>query len=91
MDKDVVHVCSGIVVRKRNEIGSLVVMQMDLESVIHNEANQKNKYLVLTIYMESRKMVQGSTICRVVTEISPGISLEGMMLKLKLQYLGHLM
>ena len=24
-------------------------------------------------------------------EISPGISLEGMMLKLKLQYLGHLM
>ena len=26
-----------------------------------------------------------------VKEISPGISLEGMMLKLKLQYLGHLM
>ena len=27
----------------------------------------------------------------IVKEISPGISLEGMMLKLKLQYLGHLM
>ena len=27
----------------------------------------------------------------IVTEISPGISLEGMMLKLKLQYLDHLM
>ena len=26
-----------------------------------------------------------------LTEISPGISLEGMMLKLKLQYFGHLM
>ena len=26
-----------------------------------------------------------------VKEISPGISLEGMMLKLKLQYFGHLM
>ena len=26
-----------------------------------------------------------------ITEISPGISLEGMMLKLKLQYFGHLM
>ena len=26
-----------------------------------------------------------------ILEISPGISLEGMMLKLKLQYLGHLM
>ena len=27
----------------------------------------------------------------IVREISPGISLEGMMLKLKLQYFGHLM
>ena len=27
----------------------------------------------------------------ILTEISPGISLEGMMLKLKLQYFGHLM
>ena len=27
----------------------------------------------------------------IVKEISPGLSLEGMMLKLKLQYLGHLM
>ena len=27
----------------------------------------------------------------ILREISPGISLEGMMLKLKLQYLGHLM
>ena len=27
----------------------------------------------------------------IMKEISPGISLEGMMLKLKLQYLGHLM
>ena len=27
----------------------------------------------------------------IVKEISPGISLEGMMLKLKVQYLGHLM
>ena len=27
----------------------------------------------------------------IIKEISPGISLEGMMLKLKLQYFGHLM
>ena len=27
----------------------------------------------------------------ILKELSPGISLEGMMLKLKLQYLGHLM
>ena len=29
--------------------------------------------------------------CRIDEEISPGCSLEGMMLKLKLQYSGHLM
>ena len=30
-------------------------------------------------------------ICAILKEISPGISLEGMMLKLKLQYFGHLL
>ena len=60
---------NGILDRKRNEIGPFVVMWMDLESVIHNEVNQKNKYHVVTIYMESRKMVQGSTICGAVTEM----------------------
>ena len=29
--------------------------------------------------------------CNILKEISPGISLEGIMLKLKLQYFGHLM
>ena len=33
----------------------------------------------------------GSLLSRILKEISPGISLEGMMLKLKLQYFGHLM
>ena len=36
----------------------------------------------------ARRSNHGKSILR---EISPGISLEGMMLKLKLQYLGHLM
>ena len=31
------------------------------------------------------------TLLNILKEISPGISLEGMMLKLKLQYSGHLM
>ena len=31
------------------------------------------------------------SIQSILKEISPGISLEGMMLKLKLQYFGHLM
>ena len=36
-------------------------------------------------------MIQGYIERINLTEISPGISLEGMMLKLKLQYFGHLM
>ena len=36
--------------------------------------------------MDSRRSNQS-----ILTEISPGISLDGMMLKLKLQYFGHLM
>jgi len=33
----------------------------------------------------------GETVVDLLKEISPGISLEGMMLKLKLQYFGHLL
>ena len=45
----------------------------------------------------SRRMWSGCRLCQVhsfqsiLKEISPGCSLEGMMLKLKLQYFGHLM
>ena len=38
--------------------------------------------------MVLEKTLESSLACK---EISPGISLEGMMLKLKLQYFGHLM
>ena len=37
------------------------------------------------------KEIQPAQIQPGLKEISPGISLEGMMLKLKLQYFGHLM
>ena len=40
----------------------------------------------LTIPWTARRSIQS-----ILKEISPGISLEGMMLKLKLQYFGHLM
>ena len=40
--------------------------------------------------LEGTSMVQTSNQS-ILKEISPGISLEGMMLKLKLQYFGHLM
>ena len=38
--------------------------------------------------MVLEKTLEGPLDCK---EINPGISLEGMMLKLKLQYFGHLM
>ena len=47
-----------------------------------------NTVFVLRIYL---KCLQFSSLLIILKEISPGISLEGMMLKLKLQYFGHLM
>ena len=46
--------------------------------------------------MDMKRYVIDVLICivsnqSILKEISPGISLEGMMLKLKLQYFGHLM
>ena len=38
-----VHIYDGILVRERNEIGSIVVMWTDLESVIQSKVSQKNK------------------------------------------------
>ena len=43
----------------------------------------KQKFLFKINYRRSNQSI--------LKEISPGISLEGMMLKLKLQYFGHLM
>ena len=45
--------------------------------------------------MVLEKTLEGPLDCKeiqfILKEISPGITLEGMMLKLKLQYFGHLM
>ena len=43
------------------------------------------------IQYSSFRCLKGSLNQSILKEISPGISLEGMMLKLKLQYFGHLM
>ena len=50
MDKVVVHIYNGILAIKRNEIGSLVEMWMNLETIIQSEVSQKekNKYCILT-------------------------------------------
>ena len=50
MDKEeVVHIYNGILVIKRNEIGSFIEMWMDLETFIQSELSQKkeNKYHIL--------------------------------------------
>ena len=41
--------------------------------------------------LEKTLGLQGDPTSPILKEISPGISVEGMMLKLKLQYFGHLM
>ena len=50
MDKEaVVHIYNGILIdHKKNEIGSFVVMQMNLESVIQSEVSQKEKQILYT-------------------------------------------
>ena len=45
--------------------------------------------IFITASFEILKLVLGNR--SILKEISPGCSLEGMMLKLKLQYFGHLM
>ena len=42
---------------KRNTFESVLMRWMNLEPIIQNEVSQKDKYHILTIYMESRKMV----------------------------------
>ena len=50
---------------------------------------QKNIYFCFIDY--AKAFVWITINWKILKEISPGISLEGMMLKLKLQYFGHLM
>ena len=41
--------------------------------------------------MVLEKTLESPLDCKEIQPVNPGISLEGMMLKLKLQYFGHLM
>ena len=51
MDKDVVHIYSGVLVIKRNRIVPFIEMCIDLENVIQSEASQKekNKYRIMSL------------------------------------------
>ena len=54
------------------------------------------KYKISILAAHNRRLLRVPWTARrsnqsILKEISPGISLEGMMLKLKLQYFGHLM
>ena len=50
-----------------------------------------NIYFCFIDYAKAFDCVHHNKLWKILKEISPGISLEGMMLKLKLQYFGHLM
>ena len=52
---------------------------------------QANIYFCLIDYAKAFHCVDHSKLWKILKEISPGISLEGMMLKLKAHYFGHLM
>ena len=52
---------------------------------------QKNIYFCFIDYAKAFDCVDHNKWWKILKEISPGSSLEGMMLKLKLQYFGHLM
>ena len=65
----------------RNWINNLVNKQMSF-SVQHD---------IVYYHGQFKKSAEIFCILVCLKEISPGCSLEGMMLKLKLQYIGHLM
>ena len=55
MNKEDVHIHNGLLVIKRNEIGSFVEMWMNLESVIQSEIRKK-KILYINIHMWNLKI-----------------------------------
>ena len=89
---------------KIDDLGILLfeITWMDLESIMQSKISQleKDKYHIISLIygiFENKKLKlnQAWTARRsnqsILKEINPGCSLEGMILKLKLQYFGHLM
>ena len=71
----------------QNEAGQrLIEFCQENVLVIANTLFQQHQRRLLRVPWTARRSNQS-----ILKEISPGISLEGMMLKLKLQYFGHLM
>ena len=68
--------------QKRNNIRAIKQGPSSSSNGIHNNT----MYLLLRVPWTARRSNQS-----ILKEINPGCSLEGMMLKLKLQYFGHLM
>ena len=65
------------------------------ESILFTTETKRVKYLGINLPKETKDLYMENYKTRrsnqsILKEISPGISLEGMMLKLKLQYFGHL-
>ena len=69
--------------------------EMEKESVVHVKKAERRRFDAFELWCWRRLLRVPCTAKRsnqsILKEISPGISLEGMMLKLKLRYFGHLM
>ena len=66
--------------------GLLSGVQADVIWIISRNQHAFSEYLLLRVPWTARRSNHS-----ILKEISPGRSLEGMMLKLKLQYFGHLL
>ena len=74
---------------------SLIFLKLDLICMDLHQRNDSPKYTILGVFSNIKAIYAHWNIrlyidISILKEISPGISLEGMMLKLKLQYFGHL-
>ena len=88
---------------EKNEILPFVATWMDLENIILSKVSQRRTNMISLIHGRIdafelwcwRRLLRVPWTARrsnqsILKEISPEISLEGMMLTLKLQYFGHL-
>ena len=74
-----------------SELRELVMDREAWGAVIHGVAKSATRLSDWTELNESKNFLHSKGNYKQGEKISPGISLEGMMLKLKLQYFGHLM
>ena len=94
MDKeDMIHIYNGMLFSHKKEWNNAISNNIDGTRDYHTKwsNSERKKQMPRITYMRSKTQRARRSNQSILKEISPGISLEGMMLNLKLQYFGHLM